>query len=291
MKSAVAAFLGCLCITCNLLSDAVGGLSLAELRREAPETLSFSIDGRDRAARVILPAGERMPVYQVTFRRFDEGEGLPVCKLLTGLALSGAFQPPAEAQRAFSSAEPGQTVNGVRVLQNGYPFISGNKAGLYARSGYAPWAGYEEDFFFGYRRSVETLRTEDVDAPLIDWATLKAAVQERIDAGMLERVFALELCYQVMYRRLEPGCADPYTEEVAIRRRDESGSVSSERFPARLYLVPVWEALGAGADGVEMPPNLSRQPEAAASTRPFGFTRIRINAMTGELLTSAEYLP
>lgn len=289
MKSAVAAFLGCLCITCNLLSDAVGGLSLAELRREAPETLSFSIGGRDRAARVILPAGERMPVYQVAFRRF--GEGLPVCKLLTGLALPGAFQPPAEAQRAFSSAEPGQTVNGVRVLQNEYPFISGNQAGLYARPGCTPWAGAEEDFFFGYRRSVETLRTEDVDAPLIDWATLRAAVQERIDAGMLERVFALELCYQVMYRRLEPGCADSYTEEVVIRRRDEGGSVSSERFPARLYLVPVWEALGAGADGVEMPPNRSWQPEAAAPTRPFGLTRIRINAMTGELLTSAEYLP
>lgn len=288
MKSAVAAFLGCLCITCNLLSDAVGGLSLAELRKEAPETLSFSIDGRDRAARVILPAGERMPVYQVTF---GEGEGLPVYKLLTGLALPGALHPPAEAQRAFCSAEPGLTVNGARVLQNGYPFIFGNKAGLYAWSGYAPWAGDEEIFFFGYRRLVETLRTEDVDAPLIDWATLKAAVQERIDAGMLERVFTLELCYQVMYRRLEPGCADSYSEEVVRRSRDETGSVSSERFPARLYLVPVWEALGAGADGVEMPPNRSRRSEAAAPTRPFGFTRIRINAMTGELLTSAAYLP
>ncbi|MEG2316977.1 MAG: hypothetical protein RSC91_12195, partial [Clostridia bacterium] len=145
----------------------------------------------------------------------------------------------------------------------------------------------------------ETEYTAQLDMPLRTDGTLcekptfapfeqvVEGIQARIDAGTLQSVYSIELCYQVLIIPMDEESENTIPLSI-MTLKNENTSYDLRKFHAQLTLVPVWRALGYDTKDCKMlVESYGFEPNSAEMCELGGYFDLRFSALTGKYLTSA----
>lgn len=181
-----------------------------------------------------------------------------------------------------------QYLNGVQVLGSQYYPEAGDESCLYNGEFLSMGMDLlaEDDFSFACGGLLQATDILKPDAKLAGFQQVIAYIQNRIDDGMLQNIFSIELCYQIMFEPTSDGATKDAVQIALIPRENETAN----SFFARMILVPTWKVLGFDLkDSNTFMEGYGNHPSTRLSCESDGRFQLRIDAQTAKPVWTMIY--